>query len=400
MLARVSPDLLRQRAVVARSESRLERWASEPGVDTWHGTFPSEEAARAWAAVDGLAQRYVADGVCATIDRARARALTDLVTGNATVEVQVSLTVPAATATSTPSARETETARAGSAGTCSPDDLVEVAGLRAGEPVLVARRWLLEALSATRPAGRDRAGRVRLTGGVDPRVCDPATGALLDPADSLSSDGYRPGVRLSALVQSRDGRCRFPGCHVAARSCDIDHVRAWPVGATSASNLICLCRRHHRVKQRPGWHVRLDPDGIVTWTDPAGRVRTTLPVDALGSAVLAAGCGGADLPSATGDAGPRTPAVARDGPSTTPRSDREETGVVSRSALLVPDGPHSHIEFTHEHRLGSHPPASRHRVELHRPPGILCSPAWRGSSGSHGRRTRPGRPPPDQPPPF
>ena len=94
MLARVSPDLLRQRARRARSECRLERWASEPGVDCWHGTFPSEEAAAAWAAVDALAQRYVADGTCERVDRARAKALTDLVTGNATVEVGVVLTVP------------------------------------------------------------------------------------------------------------------------------------------------------------------------------------------------------------------------------------------------------------------------------------------------------------------
>ncbi len=95
VLARISPDLLRQRAVRARSQCRLERWVDEPGVDTWHGTFPSEEACTAWAAIDALAQQYVTDGVCERVDRARAKALTDLVTGHATIEVQLTLTTPA-----------------------------------------------------------------------------------------------------------------------------------------------------------------------------------------------------------------------------------------------------------------------------------------------------------------
>jgi len=95
LLARISPELLRQRAVRARAETGLRRWVAEPGVDTWHGTFPSEDAALAWAAIDRLAHELVADGICSSVEQARGRALTDLVTGNATIEVQVVLTVPA-----------------------------------------------------------------------------------------------------------------------------------------------------------------------------------------------------------------------------------------------------------------------------------------------------------------
>ncbi len=94
LLARISPDLLRQRAERARASTGLRRWVAEPGVDAWFGTFPSEEAATAWAAIDRLAHRYVADGMCSSVEQARGRALTDLVTGNATVDVQVVLTVP------------------------------------------------------------------------------------------------------------------------------------------------------------------------------------------------------------------------------------------------------------------------------------------------------------------
>ena len=79
----------------------------------------------------------------------------------------------------------------------------------------------------------------------------------------------------------RDGTCRFPGCQVRAKYCDLDHVRPWPVGPTAAWNLMALCRRHHRVKQRPGWRVQLFPDGRVRWFFPDGRQVVTDPVDHL-----------------------------------------------------------------------------------------------------------------------
>ncbi|NHA67979.1 HNH endonuclease signature motif containing protein [Phycicoccus flavus] len=318
VLARIAPDLLRERAVRARAATGLRRWAAEPGVDAWYGTFPSETAATAWAAIDRRAHDLVADGTCTSVEQARGRALTDLVTGNATIDVQVVLAVPAdathphlptaaapgpmTTASTTVGARSaiagaTTAAATGPATMAStvetrrdtsmtapataapaamrrsrPEDLVQVHGARPGEPLLVSAGWL----------------RDHLTGTSTTVACHPATGARTDPGDALTSDGYRPPERLAALVRARDGRCRFPGCAVAARFCDLDHVRPWPTGPTSAANLLCLCRRHHRIKQTPGWSVRLTPDGTATWTDPAGAVRTTHPLDALDVLVLRA----------------------------------------------------------------------------------------------------------------
>lgn len=114
-------------------------------------------------------------------------------------------------------------------------------------------------------------------------VCDPDTGALLDADNRLASEGYRPGRALRRLVRSRDRRCRFPGCVVPARQCDLDHVVPWPTGPTAASNLMCLCRRHHRIKQRSRWRVRLYPDGVVEWVDPSRRRVRTDPADQLRS---------------------------------------------------------------------------------------------------------------------
>ncbi len=162
------------------------------------------------------------------------------------------------------------------------DDLVEVQGARPCEPLLVRRGWLGDHLRKIPHRSRRGARRP------GPRfvACDPLTGARLDRGDYMATDAYRPGAGLAALVRARDGRCRFPGCSIAARFCDLDHVRPWPGGPTRAENLVCLCRRHHRIKQSPGWRVLLAPDGT-TWTDPTGRVRRTAAVDALDVVVLA-----------------------------------------------------------------------------------------------------------------
>ena len=116
LLERISPDLVRERARRARASTGLRRWVAEPGVDEWHGTFPSEDAATAWAAIDRLAHDLVAAGTCTNIEQARGKALTDLVTGNATIDIQVVLTVAADTThpTADTSAAHTESAPDGS----------------------------------------------------------------------------------------------------------------------------------------------------------------------------------------------------------------------------------------------------------------------------------------------
>ncbi len=207
--------------------------------------------------------------------------------------------------------------------TGSDDDLVAVHGSRPSEPLLVRRTWLSDHLRKQPPQLRRHARQA------PPRFvpCDPLTGARLDPGHDLATNAYRPGSELAALVRARDGRCRFPGCCVAARFCDLDHVRPWPLGPTTAANLLTLCRRHHRIKQRPGWRVRLAPDGTATWTDPTERARTTAPLDALTPLVLAA------------DAVPERPATR----SVAPPAHESVTPMTSWSAL------ETHLGFMLEH---------------------------------------------------
>ncbi len=64
-----------------------------------------------------------------------------------------------------------------------------------------------------------------------------------------------PGSMRRAL-QRRDQGCRFPGC-TQHRFVDAHHIHHWAHGGgTKLSNLILLCRRHHRLIHEEGFKVR------------------------------------------------------------------------------------------------------------------------------------------------
>ncbi|OPX09882.1 HNH endonuclease signature motif containing protein [Mycobacterium sp. AT1] len=116
-------------------------------------------------------------------------------------------------------------------------------------------------------------------------ACRAAIGAtvipIAHPGLAPPEPQYRPSKKLAAFVRSRDQTCRFPGCHRPATTADIDHTIAWPYGKTQASNLKCLCRRHHLLKTfwggENGWRDRQLDDGTIVWTAPDGRTHTTAP---------------------------------------------------------------------------------------------------------------------------
>jgi hypothetical protein len=125
----------------------------------------------------------------------------------------------------------------------------------------------------------------------------PHTGAVL----SVGRGSYAVPADLRRHLAVRDGTCRFPGCGRRAVACDVDHVRAsTDGGVTHASNLMHLCRHHHRLKHETSWRVswssddsasaagsggpndpppEVSPPGAVRWSSPTGRVHTTLPAE-------------------------------------------------------------------------------------------------------------------------
>ena len=88
----------------------------------------------------------------------------------------------------------------------------------------------------------------------------------------LGTTRYRPGADLTRTIQARHITCTFPGCARPAIVCDLDHAIAYDpaiahlIVQTRTCNLHPLCRRHHNLKTTKHWHVRLHPDGTVTWT--------------------------------------------------------------------------------------------------------------------------------------
>ncbi len=83
-----------------------------------------------------------------------------------------------------------------------------------------------------------------------------------------------PAMRRA--LQHRDQTCRFPGCHV--RIGQGHHVRHWANGGpTTLSNLVLLCRRHHRAVHEEGYQVERLEDGALQFRRPDGRPLPEVP---------------------------------------------------------------------------------------------------------------------------
>ncbi len=95
----------------------------------------------------------------------------------------------------------------------------------------------------------------------DCRVVFVEDGRDADGPESLPSRRTRRiSPRLRRALRLRDDGCRFPGC--TNRLTDAHHVVAWiDGGATRLSNLLSLCRRHHRFVHEHGYRVVFTHDG-------------------------------------------------------------------------------------------------------------------------------------------
>jgi hypothetical protein len=88
---------------------------------------------------------------------------------------------------------------------------------------------------------------------------------------------YTPSRKLGHLVRARTATCPAPGCGARAHHADLDHTQPWPKGSTDECNISPPCRRHHRIKQAPGWKLEQISPGVMRWTTPSGRTYVTTP---------------------------------------------------------------------------------------------------------------------------
>jgi len=81
---------------------------------------------------------------------------------------------------------------------------------------------------------------------------------------------------LRRALHHRDRGCRFPGCGLPFGQGH--HIRHWAHGGpTTLSNLALLCRRHHRAVHEEGFQVDRQPDGVLCFRRPDGRLVPEVP---------------------------------------------------------------------------------------------------------------------------
>jgi hypothetical protein len=116
-------------------------------------------------------------------------------------------------------------------------------------------------------------------------ACDASLYAVIEDADGEPMNVGRKTRNISAplrrLLVARDKGCRFPGCS-QARYLDAHHIKHWANGGeTRPSNLVSLCRFHHRAVHEGGFKVRVLDDGAVKFVRPDGSL-----VDAIAPACV------------------------------------------------------------------------------------------------------------------
>ncbi|MCP2182098.1 protein of unknown function (DUF222) [Prauserella alba] len=243
LVEKVDPGGQTQRARRARAERKLELTPGEHAMSTLEASLPAEVAAACYSRVDGMARSLRHGGDQRTLEQLRADVTADLLLGR-----DVGVTAPEAAATvylHVP----IDTALTISDEGCELDGYGPI-------PASIAREIMTNTRSTWRTV-----------------LCDPGTG---EPVD-LGRTRRRPSAVIRDLVRVRDRECVMPWCHRPARHCDHDHERAWAAGdgSTSVANGGPRCRRHHRLKDQPGWNAEYHPaHGITRVTTPHGKTYT------------------------------------------------------------------------------------------------------------------------------
>lgn len=278
------PAAAQKRAERARRERGVQMWPEPDGMTTLSAYLPAAEAVGVFAVLDEYARRAGGTGDERSMDARRGDALVDLVLNPPATAARA----PARPAHA-PASRAILRVRLARAPSPRPPAMSPAAGVNAGSAGAAVVRMYgspfptppYTALLGDEEVPGELAGygpipaavaRDLAAGGTWRRILtDPSSGRPVD----YGTTRYQPPAHLAGLVTTRDQTCQFPGCRVPAHRCDIDHgIRYDPrsgTGPTSVNNLGPKCRRHHQVKQTPGWSVTYHPDGCTIWNTPSGH---------------------------------------------------------------------------------------------------------------------------------
>ncbi|MEU6641955.1 DUF222 domain-containing protein [Saccharomonospora sp. NPDC046836] len=240
---KADPEGAARRASVRRAERSVQLLPGEDGMSTLLADLPAEVASSAYARIDRMARTLRGGNESRTLDQLRADVFAELLLGSNT------------------------TGSGAKADVHVYVDLATLAGLN-DNPAQLAGYGPIAADVARQIAEEPSSTWRRI-------VTDPLTGVPVD----VGRQRYRPPAVTDEFVRVRDRECRFPSCHRPAHFGDNDHHIPWNrQGPTNQANLVNLCRRHHRLKDRPGWTYRLHPHtGAVTVTSPSGATYTSKP---------------------------------------------------------------------------------------------------------------------------
>jgi hypothetical protein len=113
-------------------------------------------------------------------------------------------------------------------------------------------------------------------------ACDASVVRLVHDAEGRPLEVGRstrtvPAALGRALRARDDARCRYPGC-THRHALDAHHIRHWvDGGATGLSNLVLLCRRHHRQVHEGGTRIERLHNGTLRFVDARGRTIEAAP---------------------------------------------------------------------------------------------------------------------------
>jgi hypothetical protein len=299
------PEVHEQRRRLAEDARRLELWDTDQGTSDLTGRdLPATAATTAYNRINAIAQALKSDGDVRSIDQLRADILLDLIHNRR----PTSQPLPAPTRRGSTPSSDTEIPLDGTdhggAGRAIDGDF---------------RQERAASINSAQDTGKDRDERAiadavadavhgQLTGltaglhrdgrqyGSQATLVREASRRIKEVVADLGSrwcvttanadghiirhgaDSYRIPAAMRRTVQTRDVTCRFPGCRRRATLCDIDHTVAHHKGGpTCPCNLAILCRRHHRLKQRPEWQIIQIWPGVLLWIAPTGHWYLTTP---------------------------------------------------------------------------------------------------------------------------